>query len=128
MSLTLAECSYISCTPRYTDAAGSWLTNESLYAFSIWFNPSLDVSLEDLAQTIEADWRMLMRPRGYRYSIDILRFAICGQDYSREDLPTYRAADILRDKETFNAAWVIKTRLSPRAQTGQPVVESCTIL
>ena len=122
---------YISCTPRYTDAAGSWLTNESLYAFSIWFNPRQDLSLEDLAKTIEKNYHMLMSPRAHFYAIHIVRFAICGQDYPRQDLPNYRAADILRDKETFNAAWVKAGQLGRPSEPNAPGYrgeDCCTIL
>ena len=103
---------YISCTPRYTDAASSWLTRESEYAFSIWFNPGQNLSLEDLALMIETDWYSI-RPKTcyYTLTIYIQRLFICGQGYSRQDLPKHRAAVVLKDRETFIVAWLARSNV-----------------
>ena len=111
----------LACTPRYTDVAASWVTQESDHAYSLWFNPSQGLSLEDLARTVEAHARDLTQLLAQNspmarvnLDIQIQRFTIRAQVYARQYLPNYKAADVLRDRETFNVLVWQRAAVSPK--------------
>ena len=109
----------LACTPHYTDAAATWVTQDSEHGsqFSIWFNPNAGLSLEDLAQAMESHARDLTQLYAsenlkFIFEIQVQRFIIRAQTYSRELLPSYKAADLLKDKEAFNAVVQKRTGFS----------------
>lgn len=111
----------LSCTPHYTDAAASWVTQDSQCAFSVWFNPAQGLMLEDLAKTIEqhaiemADIQSQNAPGAkVKLNIQIQRFAIRGQLYARQYLPNYKAGDVLKDKEAFNVLVWQRAAVTPQ--------------
>ena len=111
----------ISCTPHYTDAAATWVTQDSQTSVSIWFNPAQSLTLEDLAKTFEQQARELVDLQSQnapgakvKLNIQIQRFTIRGQVYARQYLPNYNARDVLKDKEAFNILVWQRASVSPQ--------------
>ncbi len=94
----------ISCTPHFKqDAEKAWVTQDSLTAVSIWFNPDRGMTLEDMAQTIE---QFIQTMPGYSTQVascTFESFIIRGEQFSKGSLMMtgHMAADKLRDGEPF---------------------------
>ena len=79
------------------DATNAWVTRESttnVAIISFWYNPHSDsaMTLRDVVDTIESQLGHLK----------IGRVTVRGVVIQRNDLSNYRAAEHLRDKESFN--------------------------
>lgn len=87
-----------------SDATYAWATKETMYGqggrsasmFMFYFNPSVPMTLEDVATTLENE-----RSIG---NIRIGRIRVRGHDLARQDLANYNAADLMKDDETFTCA------------------------
>ena len=91
----------LSCTAHFKkDAEKPWVTSDSPIQLNYWFNPITDLTLEDVAASIEEFARSQYRSDG-----QVLSFTIRGQAYSKETMVNFKAAEYLHDKEPFNLAY-----------------------
>ena len=88
----------LSCTAHFkNDAEKPWMTADSPANLRYWFNPNTELTLEDVAASIEEFARSQYRSDG-----QVLNFTIRGQTYSKETMANFKAAEYLHDKEPFN--------------------------
>ena len=101
----------ISCTPHFKDdAERAWVTQDSLTAVSVWLNPELGLTLEDMAETIEQFVHTMPGFSSKVASCTFHSFVIRGEVFTKDSLMLsgHMAGDKFHDGEQFTVR-VVKT-------------------